>query len=152
MFLLKRACILSSGGSVTPLCAAARVHWWCQRLPSRALIIHVKPSEKLSVLHIYGNLLVKYISVHFIQLTRASPTSHHWWWEDNSTYLWTDSPSEHWAKECWEDTKIFTDVTGYECRVNCFEVSSTGFINKRNKSTLLTLHKFMRQDLKNHHS
>ena len=41
-----------------------------------------------------------------------------------------------------------TDMTGYDCSVNCFEVSSTGFINKRNKSTLSTLHTFIRKDLK----
>ena len=43
---------------------------------------------------------------------------------------------------------LITDITGYNCTVNSFEVSSTGFINKRNKSTLLTLHKFMKQDIK----
>ena len=32
--------------------------------------------------------------------------------------------------------------------MNCFEVSSTGFINKRNKSTLSTLHSFIRKDIK----
>ena len=36
----------------------------------------------------------------------------------------------------------------YESTVNCFEVSSTGFISKRNKSTLTTLHKLMKQDMK----
>ena len=41
-----------------------------------------------------------------------------------------------------------TDITGYVCSVNCFEVSSTGFICKRNKSTLSTLHSFMRKDMK----
>ena len=43
---------------------------------------------------------------------------------------------------------FITDITGYECKVNCFEVSSTGFISSRNKSTLNTLHKFLRQDMK----
>ena len=37
---------------------------------------------------------------------------------------------------------FITDITGFSCTVNCFEVSSTGFINKRKKSALLTLHKF----------
>ena len=32
--------------------------------------------------------------------------------------------------------------------MNCFEVSSTGFINKRNKSTLSTLHSFIKKDIK----
>ena len=41
-----------------------------------------------------------------------------------------------------------TDITGYDCTVNCFEVSSQGFINKRNKATLTTLHSFMRRDIK----
>ena len=41
-----------------------------------------------------------------------------------------------------------TDMTGYKCSVNCFEVSSTGFINKRNNSTLTTLHSFMNKDIK----
>ena len=41
-----------------------------------------------------------------------------------------------------------TDMTGYTCKVNCFEVSSTGFINVRNKTTLQNLHKFIRKDIK----
>ena len=41
-----------------------------------------------------------------------------------------------------------TDITGHDCTVNCFEVSSTGFISKRNNSTLTTLHSFMRKDMK----
>ena len=41
-----------------------------------------------------------------------------------------------------------TDITGYVCTVNCFEVSSTGFITTRNKSTLSTLHSFIRKDMK----
>ena len=35
-----------------------------------------------------------------------------------------------------------TDITHYKCTVNCFEVSSKGFISSRNHSTLSTLHKF----------
>ena len=35
-----------------------------------------------------------------------------------------------------------TDITQYKCPVNCFEVSSKGFISSRNHSTLSTLHKF----------
>ena len=41
-----------------------------------------------------------------------------------------------------------TDITGYVCTVNCFEVSSTGFICKRSKFTLSTLHSFIRKDMK----
>ena len=41
-----------------------------------------------------------------------------------------------------------TDMTGYDCSVHCFEVSSTGFISKRNKSTLSTLHSFIKKDLR----
>ena len=40
------------------------------------------------------------------------------------------------------------DITGMACTVLCFEVSSTGFINERNKSTLTTLHSFIRKDMK----
>ena len=43
---------------------------------------------------------------------------------------------------------FLTDITGYSTTVNCFEVSSTGFINTRNHKTLHTLHKFMRKDIK----
>ena len=41
-----------------------------------------------------------------------------------------------------------TDISGHDCTVNCFEVSSTGFISKRNNSTLTTLHSFLRKGLK----
>jgi hypothetical protein len=41
-----------------------------------------------------------------------------------------------------------TDITDHDCTVNCFEVSSTGFISKRNNSTLSTLHSFMNKDMK----
>ena len=33
-------------------------------------------------------------------------------------------------------------------RTKCFEVSSTGYINARNKSTLTTLHSFLGKDMK----
>ena len=45
-------------------------------------------------------------------------------------------------------TPFITDITGYKCTLNCFEVSSTGFINSRNKQTLHSLHSIMRKDLK----
>ena len=43
---------------------------------------------------------------------------------------------------------FLTDITGYTTTVNCFEVSSTGFISARNKTTLQKLHKFIRKDIK----
>ena len=52
------------------------------------------------------------------------------------------------AEKTQKYSHLITDITDYKCTVNSFEVSSTGFINKRNKSTLLTLHKFMKEDIK----
>ena len=37
-----------------------------------------------------------------------------------------------------------TDITNLTCKVNCFEVSTKGFLNARNHSTLNTLHKFIK--------
>ena len=45
-------------------------------------------------------------------------------------------------------TPFITDITNYTCTLNCFEVSSTGYINPRNKLTLTTLHSFLRKDMK----
>ena len=45
-------------------------------------------------------------------------------------------------------TPFLTDITGYKCTLNCFEISSTGFISNRNKSTLYSLHKFLKKSLK----
>ena len=45
-------------------------------------------------------------------------------------------------------THFLTDITGYTTTLNCFEVSSTGFVNKSNHTTLDKLHKLMRKDLK----
>ena len=45
-------------------------------------------------------------------------------------------------------TPFLTDITNYTCTLNCFEVSSTGYINARNKSTLTTLHTFLRKEMK----
>ena len=45
-------------------------------------------------------------------------------------------------------TPFLTDITNYTCTLNCFEVSSTGYISPRNKSTLTTLHSFLRKDMK----
>ena len=52
------------------------------------------------------------------------------------------------AEKTQKYSHFTTDITGHNCTVNAFEVSSTGFINKRNKSTLITLHKFLKQDIK----
>ena len=43
---------------------------------------------------------------------------------------------------------FLTDITEDTTTVNCFEISSTGFITNSNRSTLSTLHLFMRKDLK----
>ena len=40
-----------------------------------------------------------------------------------------------------------TDITELSCKVNCFEVSTKGFINSRNHSTLNTLHKFVKPSI-----
>ncbi len=40
-----------------------------------------------------------------------------------------------------------TDITGYKCSVNCFEISSTGMINARNKQTLSNLHRLMSRNI-----
>ena len=45
-------------------------------------------------------------------------------------------------------TTFLTDITNYTCTLNCIEVSSTGYINARNKSTLTTLHSFLRKAMK----
>ena len=37
-----------------------------------------------------------------------------------------------------------TDITEYKCTVSCFEVSSKGFLTKRNHTTLKTLHSFIK--------
>ena len=40
--------------------------------------------------------------------------------------------------------QFITDITRYNCTVNCIEMSSTGFISKRNEATLTKLHSFAR--------
>ena len=40
-----------------------------------------------------------------------------------------------------------TDITHLTCKVNCFEVSTKGFLNTRNHSTLNTLHKFVKPSI-----
>jgi hypothetical protein len=45
-------------------------------------------------------------------------------------------------------SSFLRDITEYTCSVNCFEVSSTGYVNQRNHKTLNMLHKFMTKDLK----
>ena len=39
---------------------------------------------------------------------------------------------------------FITDITEYTCSVDCFEVSSKGFLTTRNHTTLNKLHKFMK--------
>ena len=41
-----------------------------------------------------------------------------------------------------------TDITEYKCKVNCFEVSSRGYISARNHTTLSALHKFIQPAIK----
>ena len=43
---------------------------------------------------------------------------------------------------------FLTDISGYKCNLNCFEVTSTGFVSTRNQKTLHKLHSLMRKDLK----
>ena len=43
---------------------------------------------------------------------------------------------------------FLTDITTYKTSLNCFEVTSTGFVSSRNVKTLRLLHKLMRKDLK----
>ena len=40
-----------------------------------------------------------------------------------------------------------SDITHLKCRVKCFEVSTKGFINTRNHSTLNELHKFVKSEV-----
>ena len=40
-----------------------------------------------------------------------------------------------------------TDITTYKTSLNCFEVTSTGFVSSRNVKTLHQLHKLMRKDM-----
>ena len=61
--------------------------------------------------------------------------------------LYSNIDARHMEKTC-KYTPFITDITGLSCKLNCFEVSSTGFISTRNKETLLTLHSFMKKGLK----
>ena len=60
----------------------------------------------------------------------------------------TSNIEQRHAEKSQKYAHFLTDITGYKSTVNCFEVSSTGFISKRNKSTLIALHKLMKQDIK----
>ena len=60
----------------------------------------------------------------------------------------TSNIDQRHAEKSQKYAHFLTDITGYKCTVNCFEVSSTGFISKRNKSTLITLHKLMKHEMK----
>ena len=41
---------------------------------------------------------------------------------------------------------FLTDISEYKCTLNCFEVTSTGFVRSRNQKTLHKLHSLMRKD------
>ena len=41
-----------------------------------------------------------------------------------------------------------SDITDYKCKVECFEVSTKGFITSRNHTTLATIHKFINPSIK----
>ena len=51
-------------------------------------------------------------------------------------------------KKTHKYTPFITDITGFKCKLNCFEVTNTGFISKRNHTTLNALHTLLRKDLK----
>ena len=55
---------------------------------------------------------------------------------DSGRYTWRHKYS-HFA----------TDIIELKCKVNCFEVSTKGFLNTRNHSTLNELHKFVKNDI-----
>ena len=40
-----------------------------------------------------------------------------------------------------------TDITHFSCKVSCFEVSTKGFLNSRNHTTLNALHKFVKPNI-----
>ena len=44
-----------------------------------------------------------------------------------------------------KDTTFITDKTCFQCELNCFEVSSTGFLSTRNNATLLNLYKLIKK-------
>ena len=55
---------------------------------------------------------------------------------------------EYWHQEKSKKYAHFiTDCTGYKCTVQCFEVSTKGFINTRNHTTLKSLHKFLKPQI-----
>ena len=41
-----------------------------------------------------------------------------------------------------------SDITDYKCKVECFEVSTKGFLTSRNHTTLATIHKFINPSIK----
>ena len=43
---------------------------------------------------------------------------------------------------------FLTDITTHKTTLNCFEVTSTGFVSSRNVKTLHQLHKLTKKDMK----
>ena len=43
---------------------------------------------------------------------------------------------------------FITDINDYKCTVSCFEISTKGYVTKRNHTTLNTLHKYIKSDIK----
>ena len=60
----------------------------------------------------------------------------------------TSNQDQRHSEKSRKYVPFVTDITEHTTTVNSFEISSTGFIIKSNRSTLSTLHSFMRKDLK----
>ena len=60
----------------------------------------------------------------------------------------TSNLDQQHSEKCRKYVPFVTDITENTTTVNCFEIGSTGFIIKSNRSTLSTLHSFMKKDLK----
>ena len=43
---------------------------------------------------------------------------------------------------------FLTDMSGYTCKVNCFEISTLGYISERNHATLRSLYSYMKPGIK----
>ena len=60
----------------------------------------------------------------------------------------TSNQDQRHSEKSRKYVPFVTDITEHTTTVNSFEISSTGFIIKSNRSTLSTLHSFMKKDLK----
>ena len=60
----------------------------------------------------------------------------------------TRNIDQRYNKKTLKYTPFLTDLTNFGCTLNCFEVSSTGYISPRNKLTLSTLHSYMTKETK----